>query len=373
MTVMPLAHRTSRASARTGVRRGPLRSLAAGLTQYTSASAAAGGRVLLLATSLIVLPTAPLLGFASGHPLVFAIGLGILALLVISSTRVPWNRLPRWAALVFPFASLGAIFAFAAADARAALAYSPLIALSFLYLGLFQRAGSSLLLLPLAAAAQLGANPEPGVETVIRLSVSAMIWVTMSEGLGVIVSHQHGRHAALQEQSRTDPLTGLGNRRALDEALDHLEVGDVVVVADLDHFKKINDDLGHAAGDIVLERFAGSLTRSLRHCDHAIRYGGEEFVLVMKDTSVQQAMDVLGRIRKTWEQSSGEVTFSAGVASVRGDRRPEEVLAAADGALYEAKGAGRNRFSASIWDRGSVRLSSIPTQRRAPGVQSGLL
>ncbi len=148
----------------------------------------------------------------------------------------------------------------------------------------------------------------------------------------------------------TDPLTGLGNRRALEE---RTPVGDYSLVSlDLDHFKEVNDTLGHAAGDEVLARVADVLRTSVRDEDSAFRLGGEEFLVCLPSTPLETATAVAERIRVTVREldlddvaPGGRITVSVGVSDTRGAARPDfpDVLAIADAALYESKLAGRDR------------------------------
>jgi diguanylate cyclase (GGDEF)-like protein len=120
---------------------------------------------------------------------------------------------------------------------------------------------------------------------------------------------------------------------------------------DLDHFKAINDNYGHAAGDQVLADVGSILKQSIRSIDYPARYGGEEFVLVLAETSSDAAVDIAERIRSAVENRRLDadderlaVTVSIGVAQSRDeDRGPDEVLARVDQALYQAKRGGRNR------------------------------
>ena len=145
----------------------------------------------------------------------------------------------------------------------------------------------------------------------------------------------------LAESASTDALTGLMNRRMLDRALGRLGSDETVVILDLDHFKQVNDEHGHLAGDEVLRAFGSVLRANLRGRELVGRYGGEEFVLVVAPPSDAEA--VLARVRAEWVQHRPlPVTFSAGIASSLGG--PEPTLRAADEALYEAKATGRDRW-----------------------------
>ena len=146
----------------------------------------------------------------------------------------------------------------------------------------------------------------------------------------------------LSEHARTDALTGLLNRRALDDRLAEARDGDAIVMCDLDHFKDLNDRDGHAAGDRVLAEFGALLTAALRGQDAAGRYGGEEFVLILAETSPEAALDVLLRMRAAWFSAQPGLTFSSGIAAVADSTPSAVALAAADEALYASKQAGRN-------------------------------
>ncbi len=146
----------------------------------------------------------------------------------------------------------------------------------------------------------------------------------------------------LVEETGRDDLTGLANRRILDRVLPRATSGTVVMI-DLDHFKDVNDEHGHAAGDAVLVAFGQVLTDQVRAQDTSCRLGGEEFALVLTDSDVSGAVELVSRIRTTWSAAAPrEVTFSAGVAAVDAEGGTAALIAA-DRALYEAKALGRNQ------------------------------
>lgn len=177
--------------------------------------------------------------------------------------------------------------------------------------------------------------------------------------------------AAEQEQARRiydsavrDALTQVYNRRYLDERL----VSELafaqrhgttlsVLMIDLDHFKRVNDTLGHAAGDAALRVVAGALHRTLRTEDLLARYGGEELVVVARNIGARNAEILAERIRRAiaglaipWEGRTVSLTVSVGVATHSPDRpyaTVDALVAAADRALYRAKEAGRNRTSSA--------------------------
>ncbi|MBV2179614.1 MAG: sensor domain-containing diguanylate cyclase [Castellaniella sp.] len=155
----------------------------------------------------------------------------------------------------------------------------------------------------------------------------------------------------LLDAAHTDPLTGLGNRRALDVALRTsrtLGRSFAVMVLDIDFFKRINDHYGHDVGDRVIRRVGELMRGHARQGDSLFRMGGEEFLILLPGMGLEVAVSVAERLRASVEQASilpeGAVTVSIGVAAwTRGDM--DAVLKAADQALYRAKEAGRNRVA----------------------------
>ncbi len=170
---------------------------------------------------------------------------------------------------------------------------------------------------------------------------------------------RHTLHA--QEQSaraaRLDPLTGLYNRRWLDETLvlewRRCQAEDLpfsVLLLDIDHFKRINDEHGHLVGDEVLRILAARLRHALRAPALAARYGGEEFVALLPGIGSTQARDIAGRFQRNVSENvllAGNArlrtTVSIGIAEAGAATNPREVLNAADVALYHAKRDGRDR------------------------------
>ena len=170
------------------------------------------------------------------------------------------------------------------------------------------------------------------------------------------------RLAETVEQSITDPLTGLHNRRYMEGHLKTLVTDSIrsgrtlsMLVADIDHFKLVNDTYGHDAGDIVLKEFSVCLKRNTRGIDLACRLGGEEFVIIMPDTDIARAYQVAERLRATVAASTFpinpelaiRVTASVGIGTLeRSNDTPETMFKRADNALYAAKRRGRNRVAA---------------------------
>lgn len=137
-----------------------------------------------------------------------------------------------------------------------------------------------------------------------------------------------------------DSLTGLANRRMLSRALGRLRPGDTVIMIDLDHFKAINDTVGHQEGDRVLRILGQTLAAYVRARDRVGRYGGEEFVVIASESRPEA---FLTRLRLEWEKARPyPITFSAGIAPARPD--PRRALDAADRAMYRAKASGRDQW-----------------------------
>ncbi|PPT42726.1 GGDEF domain-containing protein [Xanthomonas arboricola] len=161
-----------------------------------------------------------------------------------------------------------------------------------------------------------------------------------------------------ERQAHEDALTGLPNRRHFDEALAR-DISRarrstrplVLAILDIDHFKRINDHYSHASGDAVLHDVGVLLTAAARASDLPARLGGEEFALLLADTTLDDAQALCQRIRELfharhdWGGVDGlQVTFSAGVAELRDDDTGSSLMQRADQALYQAKSAGRDRI-----------------------------
>lgn len=176
--------------------------------------------------------------------------------------------------------------------------------------------------------------------------------------LDAATAELHRQKDAAELLARTDELTGLANRRAFVDAASHeiqraMRYGAplALVITDLDYFKSINDNYGHHVGDVVLRNFANILTASIREVDLAGRWGGEEFVVLMPDTSLEEAVQAAERMRLAVAGAPAQAgqhrfgyTASFGVAAFSADIPTlDALLSRADAALYRAKDSGRNR------------------------------
>jgi diguanylate cyclase (GGDEF)-like protein len=183
--------------------------------------------------------------------------------------------------------------------------------------------------------------------------------VTVSETIKLSVSNLKLRDE-LRQQALQDSVTGMYNRRYLDETLPRelnrahrLKTPLCVVMLDIDEFKQYNDSFGHRQGDLLLLQFAGVLQEKLRKSDISCRYGGDEFVLIFPDSSMADTQQRVEEIRAYLKESPqtryfghepAAITISAGIAAMPEHGSTEaELLKAADEAMYVAKQAGRDR------------------------------
>lgn len=173
--------------------------------------------------------------------------------------------------------------------------------------------------------------------------------------LSYIIADQYAmQHARLQHLATVDPLTGAFNRRNMElelglaaEESARTRTPMAIVLMDIDHFKAINDRHGHDKGDGVLVGFSRLVRDNSRHIDRFYRYGGEEFLMLLKGVSAGEAGELAEKIRRACERDLrepiGRVTVSLGVAGLRPGESAPQWLARADAALYRAKHGGRNQ------------------------------
>lgn len=177
-------------------------------------------------------------------------------------------------------------------------------------------------------------------------------------GVGKDVSRRVQREQELLRAATKDKLTGLYNRhhgeKTLREACSRAQAGGnslCLIIADIDHFKRINDTFGHLAGDRVLSDVAGILRAAARSQDTVIRWGGEEFMIVLADCVIGDAVLLAERVRTRVhahrDSEVGPLTVSLGIAQLEAGETIDALIARADAALYDAKRAGRNAVSVS--------------------------
>ncbi len=213
------------------------------------------------------------------------------------------------------------------------------------------------LAVPLVVGAKVIGAMEFSSRDPIRLpsgSLDVLETLAIHAAASIEAARLHGEAEAL---SRTDPLTALANRRSLNGDLAaecartvRYQRPMALIMLDVDHFKSYNDEFGHQRGDEALQEFASVMRRELRATDSAYRFGGEEFVVLARETDRDQAGVLAERLRQRIERHFAAhgtlrpITASFGVGMVPPvDPRPEAIVASADAALYRAKAAGRNR------------------------------
>ena len=225
----------------------------------------------------------------------------------------------------------------------------------------------------------------PALECVARLTSLDLYLAAEGYHLPEISELEHAITGLREEISRlhhdasTDHLTGMMNYANLMEALqqhiDRTRQDGVprrhhrhlcLVMIDLDHFKKINDTYGHVVGDFVLRHVAGRIKAAVRDFDMVGRFGGEEFVIIMTDTTLHVAQTIAERVRQVvmdtplhLKELSIEITISLGVAMLLEGERKEALLERADAAMYEAKKEGRNRVKIAHLTGGSGTLPEL--------------
>lgn len=200
----------------------------------------------------------------------------------------------------------------------------------------------------------LAPSNEAAIETqqIQDLYVMSFITSYLLQGIGMMLMASDRLHDELEHLARHDALTGcLGRRAWLDICNQEMDRSIrsgrqmAVLMMDIDHFKKINDNYGHQIGDRVIVDFVKNATGALRRADSLGRYGGEEFVALLPETGSAQALIVAERLRSAVELASGNpsCTVSVGVATSDVNLSVDGLLARADRAMYQAKNGGRNR------------------------------
>ncbi|HHW01585.1 MAG TPA: PAS domain S-box protein [Thermoanaerobacterales bacterium] len=202
---------------------------------------------------------------------------------------------------------------------------------------------------------ELKAKHKDGNEIDVELSLSAVKIKDVWHALGIVrdISERKRFEELLYRQSITDPLTNVYNRRFFMQMLEQemertrrYGKSFSVIMFDLDHFKSVNDRFGHSAGDMVLKSVADMIKGRTRKTDYFARWGGEEFIILLPETSVEDAAGLAEELREQLSSMTlpevGGVTASFGVAGYRPSDTIDTILLRADSMLYEAKAAGRN-------------------------------
>jgi diguanylate cyclase len=267
----------------------------------------------------------------------------------------PWDRWPARSSLALvPLA-----FALLAVGQRVApgapTTYGVWFVVVFAWVGFWHAPRTALWLAPLGAVAYVAPfvampwTPQDAVASVvITIPAAAILGEVLSSKMAAIQRTQQELLEArtlLERANLTDDLTGVGNRRRANLLLDSMVPGDGLLLLDLDHFKVVNDSRGHAEGDRILTVLGDYLRSAVREADTVARFGGEEFVVLLRGAGAQVA-EAGVRLLDGWRAEGTGVTLSAGAAVHLATRGPADTFKATDRALYVAKELGRDRLSA---------------------------
>lgn len=223
----------------------------------------------------------------------------------------------------------------------------PSLIANFFLLGAKAASFGNLLIISAAVPIALQLNSSTAA---FAMLASLMMCSSMAYVFALLTQRQQ---LLLQNIATQDALTGLGNRRAMDEEM-RLSMADfarkqtpvTLIVLDLDFFKMVNDKFGHNTGDVVLVELANLLSKRIRKTDRVFRFGGEEFVVIARSTVIADALIIAEQLRAQIEAElsdpDGALTASFGCAELRADETLEEWFIRADKAVYQAKQQGRN-------------------------------
>lgn len=202
---------------------------------------------------------------------------------------------------------------------------------------------------------------------------SIMVTLVICQLFGYLLSKTiRQQYQQLQELANRDGLTGALNRRAFDErvtllhktsGINEVEIVASLIIFDIDNFKQMNDQFGHQEGDEILIRLTRLVRNNIREEDRLYRYGGEEFVIIVKCATARKASEIAEKIRQKIEDShisaQTVVTASFGVAEFRKEESPSNWIDRADKALYRAKAEGKNRVFLDFKKSNDRRLSVV--------------
>ena len=316
------------------------------------------GALLLLATLLL-----PGSAQRQDGPLLAIAG---VALLVAAVLITVYDRLPIWLLKLAPGLGTGLVaLVVGFAGPSASAAYAMYLVWVVIAAGCFFSVRLTLAHGLVAIVAYAIAMKVSGYQGLfgLQLAMTAGTGVVAAGVMCGLASQLREVMARLEDAARTDPLTGVLNRLALADAFERelvrarrVDRAVGLVMLDLDHFKRYNDEWGHPEGDEALRRAATAIEHSTRGIDTVARLGGEEFAIIVPEADTAGALVLAERVRRAVElEFSGEqppLTASCGVASFPADGfERSALLAAADRALYEAKAQGRNRAVASRGER----------------------
>lgn len=266
---------------------------------------------------------------------------------------IPWQRLPRRVALVPPLSYIGLVLALKLYVGYPSTLAVPLLLIPLFWLALHSARGElafGFLISSgiLASSIAVGGFAHDEVRFAL---VSFVVWAIICFTTQNLVVTVRGQSKSLEALAHTDVLTGVANRREWDLQLPR-EIGRAqrektelcIALVDLDFFKLFNDEFGHQAGDELLQEVAAAWVKEIRVSDILVRYGGEEFGVILPGCTLRHAAWIIDRLR---DVTPAGQTASAGVVSWNGVESVDELVARADAALYRAKDLGRNRTVAA--------------------------
>ena len=272
-------------------------------------------------------------------------------LVAVLAWFAPWDRWPDRATLLLVGFALALIGIPTYLGMAPSYSYSACFVVVFVWVGMTQPPFTSLWIAPLATATYLGpllTGPGDHADAIPSATVALPICILVAEIVARTVAQLDAAQAESERQAallgalaERDELTGLGNRRHASAILATIQTGDVLMMIDLDHFKAVNDNSGHAAGDDVLRELGAFLRGALRDADLVARYGGEEFLVVFRAAG-EDATVIAGRLLQGWRARRPRTTWSGGLATHEEATTSAVTLTRADFALYEAKRQGRN-------------------------------
>jgi diguanylate cyclase (GGDEF)-like protein len=323
--------------------------------QSASAEGARQAAWLFVVVGVLGLANDVLLAGTFGDGALFAVALDALNVTIgVSARFIPWTAWHPRAVLVLPALALANLSVNIANGFLPASTQGIWLVLVFVWIGQWQPPRTSIAMGPVAATAYtlpflFGTAVTPSAVSAVGIGVpvAVLIGETIARKERATRLAQAGQQdalALLAAANLTDDLTGLGNRRRANVLLDSLQDGDALAMLDLDLFKDVNDSLGHQTGDQVLQSLGTYLRGAVRGADGVARFGGEEFVVVLRGAS-ESAPVTVSRLLAGWRATEPVTTLSAGVSVHRSGQSYDVTFANADAALYQAKRDGRDRLA----------------------------
>jgi diguanylate cyclase len=326
------------------------------MRRFRSIDSAAGQASLLFVAAGSLGLVGQLMPNAS-YPAAVSVVNGTAVILGIVVALLPWDRwTPRATLVLVPAAWALIILGRWFDPPGVGSLYALWFAVVFGWVGSWHPSRTCLKLAPGAALAYVvpflpgagAASPESLATVAIGVPIAVLLGEVLAAHSTAMRQAQQSLEASaalLERANLTDDLTGVGNRRRANALLDAMRPGDGLVLLDLDHFKAVNDTRGHTAGDQVLMDLGAYLRESVRDADCVARFGGEEFLLLLRDAG-DEVGPIVERLLEGWRSIGTGVTMSAGAVVHADERGPSATLKLADRYLYDAKAAGRDQVVA---------------------------